>query len=76
MGIPDLVNSSAYVAFGKGKWHIQFPTYYPVQTRDGTWNAALADLRGVGRLDIVNQSGDIGVVSGGSKSRQGDQCGR
>jgi len=54
-GIPDLVNSTVYVALGKGNGKFNEPTFYAAQTFFGPYNVALGELRNDGRNDIVVQ---------------------
>jgi len=62
-GIPDLVNSSVYIALGKGNGTFGEPAYHAVESAQGTYNAALADLRNDGLTDIVVQGAPGGTVS-------------
>ena len=50
-GIPDLVSSDAYVAYGEGNGRFSKPVSYP-NGGDG-YNVVLADLRNNGLTDIV-----------------------
>jgi len=53
-GIPDLVSSQAYVAYGIAGGGFQSPISYPIVEQDSNYfNVVLADLRKNGRLDIV-----------------------
>ncbi len=68
-GIPDLLSAGntgpytsvgAYIAYGEGAGNYTAPVDYPIEGWDGIGNALLADLRGIGRLDVVT-SGDAAI---------------
>ncbi len=61
-GIPDLVNSTVYVALGKGNGVFGSPTFYTVEASEGSYNAVLGDLRNNGRNDIVVQGSAVSVL--------------
>lgn len=52
-GLPDLVSDGGYVAYGIGGGYFSRPVSYPIEGGGGVWNVALADLRKIGRTDIV-----------------------
>jgi len=52
-GIPDLVSSGGYIAFGKADGTFTTPLPYPIESAMGTFNVVLADLRNNGLTDIV-----------------------
>jgi len=63
-GIPDLVNSSVYIALGNGNGTFREPVYYTVESgQGGAYNVVLADLRTDGLTDIVVQGDPGGTVS-------------
>jgi hypothetical protein len=55
-GIPDLVSSGVYVAFGTGGGKFSKPYSYPIDSSGGSYNVALADLRNNGLTDIVTDA--------------------
>ena len=52
-GIPDLVSSNAWVAYGKGAGNFTKPVSYVIDSANATANVVLADLRNSGLTDIV-----------------------
>lgn len=52
-GIPDLVSSGGYIAFGTARGVFKPPVYYPVVSSGSNYNLVLADLRNNGLTDIV-----------------------
>src|ERR1700733_12337757 len=51
-GLPDLVSDTGYVAYGLGSGY--FATInYPIEAGGGQRNGVLADLRNIGRTDII-----------------------
>jgi hypothetical protein len=65
-GIPDLVNSSVYVALGEGTGKFRGPVYYPIQGAAagfGPHNLMATHLRSPSLMDVVVQgSGAISVL--------------
>jgi hypothetical protein len=72
-GFPDMVSSGGYIAFGRAGDHFSSPVSYPVDTINGSFNVALADLRNNGLTDIVTDAYDsISVLLNTGKGKYED----